>query len=1142
MTVWLRIRRWILRHRMSLISFCVGCLLIFSLPSLLSTTWGGYCLQRLICASTRFEIKWKQCSIGWFTDTHIEDLSLIDRRAQSIVNVKRIDSTWRPGSLFFSPRSIGTTSVSGAHITLSLPNARTEEWPYPFIPSSLPASRKSKLPAYGILHIEGSRFTCKITQNQEITLENVTGSLLVPAKKGNIICSLSARSSAEEGEEPGTLNLLVEYQPTKPRRLLQTNGDLLRALGENRLHLDAQIHHFPSLLLDTLLRIRHPHNTTLISSAVGPLCDCNIQTELHTETPHLSMDWNSPLVKGACSVAFSDSQLVFSTQQPIEWTFTPDLLAHLLHTHAPLYYQQLELQNPLVLKFATSELMISPQENASGEHLAMTGSVSAQMSPVAMQITRREIPLHLSGCNINLLFTPDRLHWDAQMPFSWEGKQSLISSSGDSPLPLVANSHASRTMKISLETMPSALLDFLLKQEGKIEGALGDTVALHFSMEPDKGQKNPTHTVRILCLASKLQCSPIEFSYGSTLKLLNPVHFQLMDPSNTSKALDFTCDRLTSSPSSPCEAHFTLPIGKIALSLSSIKLPHLVPSSFKLAGQAIFFPNDTDISEGNQIAALLGSSLTCAFSTTYDPKDTKALLGEFAIKGETLTGNLTCKWLNEQTLDLTSSSLVWKVKPQHFAALKSHYPFLKEWTLYEEATCVFTTQNGPLPLSVKRLKEEGRLVSMYIDFLPILHIPSQHRVPLKLQGFLNEKMHARLQGSILVGEGGITPTFMCEGFLNASNISGHFTANQIPTSLLHIPLHTQPEANALSTWLVGNYCNVQGSFATTPETRLIDLHLTSASGIKLDLDATQQIDAMRYILNRPGKLTIPLSLFTRPIPPAVLADKKMGLSRLFKFTQQIQETNGSLSLTLSPEMAFLRLPFRSWEDVEIGQLALEVGEITLKTPTTKSALSGILHKAIQARKRSLSVLTTPLFFSLSHGKLQLKRVDVLIAGRYPIAFWGRFKIPKNHFKGTLAISATALRAGYGLSDISPGYFLLLPMSGTAEKIALHRTKALTRLTALSLHSGGGIPGAFLGSFAHWLSGGFDSTQVPPPTSPIPWASLDEELKQEELEMAQKQGNSLPSTLIAPFQAVHRGIQKGVRKGADLLFNLLRAPK
>lgn len=1064
MASWLK--RWLSKHRSFCLSLSVGSLLLMLLPSLISTPWGGYCLQQLIGATTRFEVNWKTCSMSWFEDTRLEGLTIIDHRAQATAYVEHVDSTWRPSFLLSSPRSIGITSLQGADITFSLPRAHIDEWPYPFIPSSLPASHRSKLPIYGTLRIDVTHFLCKVKQGKQIELKDATLFLEVPRKKGKIVCALSATAlPQEEGAKIASLNLNLEYTPESPRKLLQTHADALRALMENRLHLDMQVHHFPTLLLDAFLQIRNQKYAALISTAIGTSYDCDIKTQTEG-SPHLAITWNHPLLQGACKVALSHT------------------------TKAPL-----------------------------------------------------------------------QVHWDAQLMLKWNQKESLISSSGDYTLPLLALQRGTlHHVELAVETLPTPLLDHLLKQERILEPLLGETVALHLSMDasnPHKEgthkegvNKKETHTLRILCLAPNLTCDPIQLEvHDKNLTLLHPIHVWMKHPS---MPLHLTCEAFTTSSSKPCEAHFTLPIGKVALSLSTLTLPLLHSTPFQVVGQAHFSPhaNLLEASLPLPYPSLFGASLDCSFSACCDPV-TQAPKGEFFIKGEKLEGELACNWLSRKEMEITRSKLVWKPETKLLAALQERWPFLKDWTLYDDVAWIFTVQNGPLPLSLKGLKKMGRAFTVHAHPLPLLHLPSQTTLPLQLDAFVDANMHASLHVALPPDVDGDQPTLTLEGSLRdlfppsnahegpqGQKIACCFTGTKLPTSLLAMPLNGLADGQVLSTWLMGSHFTLEGSLAMMQEARQMQLHVTSASGVELHLDATKL--AKRYSLNRPCTLTLPLSLLTRPIDSSLLAKENLkGLLRALHMGRMLQNPSGVVSLTLSPENSFLQLPFSSWEDVEIGQLAIKLGEVTLQPPKKRSALFSLLPKAVGTKTRPLSILTTPLFLSLHHGNLLLKRVDALIAGRYPIAFWGRIKIPKDHVKATLAISATALRIGYGLSDVSAGYFLLLPMSGSIGHVALHKTKALTRLTALSLHSDGGIPGAFLGSFAHWLSGGFDPSQVPSQSSPIPWASLEEDLRKEQHNQVAKQEPNLSSTLIAPFQAVHRGIQNGVRKGADLLFNFLR---
>lgn len=1142
MTVWKRVSSWAANHRSLLFSLCVGLLLLLSLPFFVSTRLGGYCVQQAIRHLTRFEVQWKTCSLSWFADTHIEGLSVIDHRAKSTLYIETLDSTWRPSSLFTCPRSIGITSIKGADVTLSLRSAHPDEWAYPFIPSSLSTSRKAKIPFYGTLHADSSHFVCTVAPTRQVELQNIALSLTVPPKTGPITCTLSATSSQESTSQqaPGRLDLAIKYEPKKPRKLLQTNLDALQALAENRLSLNLQMKDLPSLILDALLHIRHPNKEALVSTAIGSLYNCTIQTETETSTPKISLAWESPLLKGCGSLALTQQEMTFSTQKPVQWLVTPSLITHFFPNLTLLASPQISTESPCLFTFSTPELIIRPQEKHLGDHITLTGSLHAHMNPLSLTLTGQTIPIEVLSSKATLLFNQDLLHWDAQIPLQWNQKESSITASGEYTLPTSLEPGKLHQMELSLETLPTNLLDLLFKRDHEIQGLIGDTLALHVALNESAEKKDSTHLLRILCLGSKLSCDPVELSLGKKIQLLHPVYLKMH---NASTPLDISCDLLSSSPSHPLDAQFTLPFGKISLSLSKFDLYTLIP---KVEGTAIFFPLDRALITGPlalPYASIFGSSLTCAFSTLVGDLTTPQ--GELLIKGEGLNGHFKCDLTTSKEVNLTQGKLVWNIGPERVKLLQQQFPFLKEWTLYDDATCTLTAQNGPLPTSWKQLKKEGRFFNLEVDLFPLLHLPSETKVPLHLYGFLDDNWQLQLEGWILNQQEDLHPKFTLEGSLKGliegeKDITCHFAGKHIPTSLLNIPLHKQNDAYVLSKWLLGSRCHVKGSLVSSAETRELEMQMKSISGIEMHLNTLYQTQTLRYELKSPATLRVPLALFKEaPEAAQELSKNVKSLSRFIKIGSYLEDPHGHLSVTLSPEKSFLKLPFLSWDDVGFQDLSIALDEITLKPPKINPTLAKLLPKKLTNSQKGFSLLVTPLFLSLEHGKLRLQRADALLAGRYPVAFWGRLKIPEDHIKATIAVSAMALRTGYGLSDIAPGYFLLLPISGSLSNISLNKTKAVTRLTALSLHSDGGIPGAFLGSFAHWLGGGFDPSKVPPPSSPIPWASLEEEVNREEAEQKNiKKTKSIPTTLFAPFQAVHRGIQKGVRKGADLLFNLL----
>lgn len=1123
--------RWLIGHRSTFISLCVGIFLILMLPSLISTKWGGYCLQQLIHSTTRFEVTWKIGKIGWFFDSYIEDLVITDPRAKTKIYVQRLDSTWRPSFLFTSPRFLGTTCLQGAHITFSLLNSHTEKWPYPFIPATLETSLPSAIPFYGTVYAALATVDCFILSEMPLTVDNITLSLEVPADYQTITCAFSALPhQVQAHNQMPTLSGLVEYTPLRPRKLLQTHAESLQALAENRLHLNIQADHFPSLLLDALFRIRHPERPALLSDLVGPVFTCSIRTPTDVSSPHLLLKCRSAFLQGACSMQLSRSHIALSTQEPIQWTPPPELLSELLK---PLVPVPLTLQMPTTLTCTTQDLLLTPDK----QYIAITGLIHAGLTPLSMLLTSAAIPINTSPIRTTWLLNPTHLHWDTQFQIEWDHKNFPFSSAGDYAI-------SERTLKIgnihhlhaSVELLPTQLLDLLLMQNDRFQPFLGDTLDLDLAVtkEPEQG-----HIIRLQCSAPKLTCDPIECLYAKqTLTLLHP--FQV-DIQAFSQPLHLLCRHLSTSALHPLEAKLTFQTCDVDLSLSTCKCDLSSKEPLGFAGNATISQKPsldaTNTTSFSWISSnLLGSSASCMFSATYDPLDISASKIELFLSGEGLEGELSASLLEPQKVQLQRNQFTWKMGQQRFRALQELWPALKAWSLSEDAILLLAAQNGPLHLSWDALKTNPPPLKLRASPLALKHLPSGYACALHLDAFLEKNNNVSVHGSFFTDLEKDIPTFTLEG--SWENKTCLFTGDFLPTSLLSVFLYNLPSEEALAKWFMGENFFIKGACAQLTDSQQFSLDVTNALGLTLHVDAKHH--ASRYELLAPCILKMPFSLLMRPIDPNLPFSS--NTSQFFNTLQSKvvpENPDSNLALTLMPENAFLQLPVSSWNDAGFDTLILALDPVLLNLGKKRSKLSAILPHDLATDSKPFSVMTTPFSFSLHEGVLNLKRVDALVSQRYPIAFWGRVRIPKSHAKATLAISSTALRLGYGLSDVERGYYLLLPMSGPINKVSLHKTKALTRLTALSLHSNGGIPGAFLGSFAQWLSGGFDQDAIPPPTFPIPWQELEEELLKEQDERERNEPKSLPKTLIAPLQAVHRGIQKGVRKGADLLFNLLR---
>lgn len=841
-------------------------------------------------------------------------------------------------------------------------------------------------------------------------------------------------------------------------------------------------------------------------------------------SPHLLLAYRSAFLQGSCNLQLSRGQITLSTQEPIKWTPPLELLNELLK---PLVPAPLTLQTPATLTCTAQDLLLHPDR----QHIAMTGLINTELTPLSMLLASREIPINTSAVLTTWLLNPTHLHWDTQLQLEWAHQHFPLASTGDYAISektlKTANIHH---LHASVELLPTKLLD-LLTGSSALQSNLGDTLNLNLAVTK---QQEQGHIIRLMCSAPKLQCDPIECLYTQrTLTLLRPFQLDIQD-------LHLLCSQLSSSAQHPLEAKLSFPICDVDLSVSTFKFTSS-REALDFAGNVALFqniaPDTTEPTSVSWIASnLLGSSAACAFSAAFDPLQPQASKIEFLLSGEGLEGELAASLLETKEIQLQHNQFTWKLGQLRFKALQELWPTLKAWELSEDAILTLSAQNGSFPLSWNTLKSNLHPLSFSVSPLSLKHLPSGYTCAAHVDAFLESNNHVSLHGSFFTDLEKPIPTFSIEG--SWENKTCLFTADFLPTSLLSVFLYNLPGEEALAKWLMGESCFIKGACTRLPDSEQFSMDVTSALGLTLHVDAKHH--ASRYELLAPSTLKMPLSLLMRPLDPSLPFSS--GTKQFFNTLQSKvtpENPESTLSLTLMPENAFLQLPASSWNDYGFDTLILALDPILLNLGKKRSKLSAILPHDLAADSKPFLLMTTPFSFSLHEGVLNLKRVDALVSQRYPIAFWGRVRIPKSHAKATLAISSTALRLGYGLNDVERGYYLLLPMSGPIGKISLHKTKALTRLTALSLHSNGGIPGAFLGSFAQWISGGFDQGELPPPTFPIPWQELEDRLLKEQDERERNEPKSLPKTLIAPLQAVHRGIQKGVRKGADLLFNLLR---
>ncbi|MCB1212793.1 MAG: hypothetical protein KDK40_00690 [Chlamydiia bacterium] len=136
--------------------------------------------------------------------------------------------------------------------------------------------------------------------------------------------------------------------------------------------------------------------------------------------------------------------------------------------------------------------------------------------------------------------------------------------------------------------------------------------------------------------------------------------------------------------------------------------------------------------------------------------------------------------------------------------------------------------------------------------------------------------------------------------------------------------------------------------------------------------------------------------------------------------------------------------------------------------------------APQFSQSSLSVAMTPIFLSVNGDQVVIRRMDMLLDQRLPLAFWGETRLDSHKLRLTLGLSDRALKELYGIGGVGANRMLQVSIKGTWEQPKIDEGSFFTRVAAMMAKDQLGALGTLIDHATN--------EPPPPPTSDVPWLS------------------------------------------------------
>lgn len=121
----------------------------------------------------------------------------------------------------------------------------------------------------------------------------------------------------------------------------------------------------------------------------------------------------------------------------------------------------------------------------------------------------------------------------------------------------------------------------------------------------------------------------------------------------------------------------------------------------------------------------------------------------------------------------------------------------------------------------------------------------------------------------------------------------------------------------------------------------------------------------------------------------------------------------------------------------------------------------------------------------------------------------------------VGLSGRALQSAFRVKVPDPDYMMQFPLRGSIGDAGIDKSRAATRIAALTAQAAGGPHGLVLGTVLGIASGVFSDPKPPAPTTdPLPWAdSLGDESSEDS---GVQQGTN-------PIKGLEKGLEKGLKK-------------
>jgi len=1083
-------------------------LLILSLPTILTTSWGQSQIIRFVNHQIPGKIEVQTIHLSWFGSQKIEGFKLYDPRENLVL---AIDHTTLNAPL---------TNL----ITQGLSSALKAE--IKGLEGKIVRDQTGISNLHQSLGIESAFLNEKVAAPFEINLYNVNANLNITSANQPLHIQFSGQLESKGIISQIEMGAEVEQG----------------GLPENIKVLQAKIKGFPVDLLEQLISLKDPRLGSVLLAALGNTLDLTLDHHKNEKSIHLELHAQSPNLKADFNGALSSDGFDLQVPGKIAFTITPELINRL----ATSINTEIALTQPTSLELIIDRLKIpSPLDSSDFNlskaevqaHVNLENAFLAKL-PIAESMTMHDFRINvekltggkqfniaLSGyADYNSLTSKIDLHLTSDLALQNINVQGILDPFALKGMPS-GNEVRLENVRFNLESHPFQESQFHLTTNlvalGSIaELQIGGSINLEDKgfIDLEKLHASLTNKYAHIDLKGKIDSeNRIILSFrGNTALAKYPKQGNL---DGQIEIRDWT---------KGIEIDFTN--AAVNAQLHAINLPAAIVESFT---------NQT------QLASLIGPSFDVNLNAFFSGNDPSNGFLSVAIDGEQFKGNANLKIGEYITLQDPGkpAHLHYMLTPARFEALRNN--FKKDnhnpdhIVLLENTELKANVSDLKLPLSafksnqnpslksdvefqanvrINQFKAKDKATDQFLGFENITaNLHSRH--PSRELSFSLHAQQTDRRGnkSDLVVNGELENLMTSDHRINTADMSIKLQAHakKLPANLFCEIVCVEKATRIKLEALLGPVLDAEIAVQLKQMNGHVQGQLEGSNG-------RIQMDAM---INN-GWLTL-----NKPFVAEVAATPELGKSVLQDMLPILSGMIGAenrLQIIIDPSGFAFPIGAESLEQVQIGWMTIDLGKVHF----SNQGQLGKIMSVLKAKPQDvISVWFTPIYLTMQSGNITIQRFDMLAMDVFPLAAWGTIDLPGDYINMMIGLSGQSLKNTIGLPSIDKNYMMQFPFRGRIGKASIDKSKAASRIAALAASLTGTPQGLAIGAVIGLASGSLTEEKAPSPTTnPFPWESNGE--SQNDPDSSDTSSNEQNNHSKNPL--------KSIKKGAEnLLHNLFR---